>query len=181
MAAASSESLRSADKQGLSSGSQQHPVPLDCCCTQDRHILGASAHVSRLGVELTRSMCPRPKARLGAGGKAGTRPGFIASPHPAVTPLTSALPPCQLALPNHPDMRRQNFQQHSNTAQGRGSHQVPKRAVCSCLQSRRWCEVSLTWVMSQVPVISEAFNPVRARWLSGLYTSTHALLITTVF
>lgn len=123
---------------------------------------------------------PAAKAGLGAGGKAGTRPGStLATPGPELP--HPALPPQQHTLPNHPGVRRDHSQQHSNTAQGRASHQVPRRAVCSCLQSRRWCEVSLTSVMSQVPVIAEAFNRVRARWPSGVYTSTHALLIATGF
>lgn len=102
--AATSESLRSAQKQGSSSESQQHPVPLDCCCSQDQHVSGASARVSPLGVGLTRSMCPRPKPRLGARGKAGARSEFSTSPHPAGTPLTSApfptIPVCTEIISN---------------------------------------------------------------------------------
>lgn len=90
--AATSESLHSAEKQGLPSESQQHPVPLDCCCPQDQRV-SAPVLSFPARMELTRSKCPRPKPGLGARDRAGTHPGLhTAAPSRDVLTPAPALP-----------------------------------------------------------------------------------------
>lgn len=97
-AAATSQSLPSAQKQGLS---RVAPGAGECCCTQDQHVLGACTHISPLGVELTGLMCPRQRqdsvleARL-------AHARVQHSPHPVLNSLTPRSRPNNTPFPTIP-------------------------------------------------------------------------------